>query len=343
MVAKLILDGLIQTSVVSRIAIVALLGVTLLPVPAAGESSAGASFVRTIDRMMVRLAAQNAAASAQIRETYREYLDLLVLDGYSDLEAALWSGGLAPLPGDPLRFNIMPRTAGDHPIGEKDLVNQHAYIAARPATIGALLEVASRVASGPLEVTSMVRHSEYQDALRSTNPNATTDVPMHTMGLAFDIALVNTPLERIEEIRQVLEEMRDAGDILFIGERRQLVFHVVPQPSRLGYFTDVYARAFAAPAVAARRLPVDVTDAPATVRAAVMADAIDFRPTAEHADAWWDAVDLRPDETVRVRRATPTPVPAPPQPRQPPVWPWLGAGWLALAGVVSGSRRGGRL
>ena len=69
---------------------------------------------------------------------------------------------------------------------------------------------------------------------------------MHTMGLAFDIALVNTPLARVQEIRRVLEHMRAAGDILFIGERQQLVFHVVPHPSRLGYFTGIYHQAVGA-------------------------------------------------------------------------------------------------
>jgi hypothetical protein len=67
------------------------------------------------------------------------------------------------------------------------------------------------------------------------------------MGLAFDIALINTPLKTVYEIRKVLRDMRDAGDILFIGERKQLVFHVVPHPSRLGHFNDVYTRAMGAP------------------------------------------------------------------------------------------------
>ena len=66
-------------------------------------------------------------------------------------------------------------------------------------------------------------------------------------GLAVDIGLVNTPLETIYEIRDVLRRMQDSGDILFIGERKQLVFHVVPHPSRLGHFNDVYAKAIGEP------------------------------------------------------------------------------------------------
>lgn len=197
-------------------------------------------FIRALDTMMSALGPDSARASATIRRVYQEHLDLLMLDAYTDLEGALDNGGLVPLPEDPMRFNISPRLEGPHPIGEKDLDNQVSYVAARPATLGVLLEIASRVKSGPVEITSLVRHSHYQDALKTTNANANTSVPMHTMGLAFDIGLVNSRQKTINEIRNVLTEMQRDGDILFIGERRQLVFHVVPHPSRLGHFTDVY-------------------------------------------------------------------------------------------------------
>ena len=192
---------------------------------------------------MTALAPESARAGAAIRALYLDHLELLMLDEYSAITGALDNGGLVPLPDDPIRFNFAPRLAGAHPIGEKDLENQSSYLAARPATIGALLDIASRVQSGPLEITSLVRHSDYQDALRATNVNATTAVPMHTMGLAVDIALVNTPLETAYEVRDVLQRMQADGDILFVGERHQMVFHVVPHPSRLGHYTDFYMQA----------------------------------------------------------------------------------------------------
>ena len=200
-----------------------------------------------IDRMMVDLASDSALSAGTIRRVYQEHLDVLALREYGELAGALDNGGLVPLPDNPLRFNIVPRLDGPHPIGEMDLANQSSYISARAATMGALLDIASRVKSGPLEITSLVRHGDYQDSLRTTNPNAMTSVPMHTMGMAFDIALINTPLETVYEIRDVLQRMQDAGDILFIGERKQLVFHVVPHPSRIGHFNDFYARAAGEP------------------------------------------------------------------------------------------------
>jgi hypothetical protein len=203
--------------------------------------------IPAIDQMMVELAASSAQSAETIRRVYQEHLDILMLREYGELAGALDNGGLVPLPEQPIRFNIVPRLDGPHPIGEKDLANQSSYTAARAATIGALLEIASRVKSGPVEITSLVRHSDYQEELRTTNPNAFTSVPVHTMGLAVDIGLVNTPLATIYEIRDVLRRMQEKGDILFIGERRQLVFHVVPHPSRLGHFDDVYLRAVGAP------------------------------------------------------------------------------------------------
>lgn len=220
-------------------------GVVMSALPAAAGSSS--TQVQALDRMMAGMAPESVRASATIRRVYRDHLDLLFLHEFEDLEGALVNGGVAPLPEDPSRFNLMPRLDGAHPIGEKDLSNQASYLAARPATIGVLLELASRVHTGPVEITSLVRHGEYQNALRVTNTNASTSVPMHTMGLAFDIALINTPLRTVYEIRKVLRDMRDAGDILFIGERKQLVFHVVPHPSRLGHFNDVYTRALGTP------------------------------------------------------------------------------------------------
>ena len=265
---------------------------------------------------MVELGPQSARASKTIRRAYRPHGELLVLDRFSDLEGALVNGGLAHLPADPLRFNIAPRLDGPYPIGEKDLENQVSYIAARPATIGCLLDTASRVTSGPVEITSLVRHSEYQNALKATNKNATTSVPMHTMGLAFDIALVNTPLETVYEIRNVLERMRDAGDILFIGERRQLVFHVVPHPSRLGHFTNVYARALRTPSSAGGTHVVAFSESRNDKRAngipMVTAEVIAVLPTAEFADEWWAADHTRADVTIEVSpELAPAPVAAP--------------------------------
>jgi hypothetical protein len=229
----------IRTAAGIRVAVVA---VGTLCSAAAATAGTSSSFVRALDEMMVALGPESARAGATIRRAYQEHLDFLTLEGYPDLAGALDNGGLVPLPDDLAAFNLSPRLAGPNPIGEKDLRNQASYVAARPATIGALVEVASRVKSGPLEITSLVRHTHYQDALRATNPNANTSVPMHAMGLAFDIGVVNTPLRTVYEIRDVLRRMQRNGDILFIGERRQLVFHVVPHPSRLGHFTDVYMR-----------------------------------------------------------------------------------------------------
>ncbi len=260
--------------------------------------------------MMVALAPDNARASATIRETYRDHLGFLVLDELAAIEGALFNGGLVPLPANPMRFNVKPRVDGLFPIAEKDLTNQVSYLSARAATIGCLLDVASRVTSGPLEITSLVRHSEYQDALRATNTNATTSVPMHTMGLAFDIALVNSPLKTVYEIRDVLRRMQRAGDILFVGERQQLVFHVVPHPSRLGYFTDVYAGALSGSLTTAADVngvaPTAALRGPVPL---ITAEVIAIVPTDEFAAEWWAAEQTESDLLIQVTGTLPPPTP----------------------------------
>lgn len=290
----------------------------VLSAPALAEAGdrERSKFVRALDRMMVELAPHSARTAKAIRKAYEPHLPLLVLDRYPELQGALWNGGLAPLPADPLRYNLTPRLNGPFPIGEKDLDNQVSYIAARPATIGALLDVASRVTSGPLEITSLVRHSEYQGALRTTNVNATTSVPMHTMGLAFDIALVNTPLDTVYRIRDVLLARQAAGDLLFIGERKQLVFHVVPNPKRLGHFTRVYARFVGAPPAGDAPHVVafsanDVRTARARLTPDVTAEVIAVLPTDEHLKEWWRIDHAAADLSVVV---TPAPAVVPEEP-----------------------------
>jgi hypothetical protein len=263
-------------------------------------ASESGHYLRALDRMMVELSAENARASRAIKDEYRVYLDHLVLAEFASLEDALYTGGLVPLPANHEQLNVTVRTEGAAPIAEKDLAHQTSYIAARPAAVGALLDIASRVASGPLEVTSLVRHTEYQEALRASNANANTSVPMHTMGLAFDIALVNTPLARVYEIRDVLRKMQAAGDILFIGERRQLVFHVVPHPSRLGYYTDVYAHALRGALPLRGELPAKALVAAPLARPVVHTEVATILPTDAHAEEWWAAADALTDLSMAV-------------------------------------------
>src|SRR5688572_15728299 len=280
---------------------------TLAASPAIADTSN--AHIRALDRMMVALAPQSARAAAAIRGDYRPHLELLLLDRYTDLEGALATGGLVPLPSNLQRFNLAPRLEGLHPIGEKDLSNQATYMAARPATIGALIVLASRVKSGPVEITSLVRHAEYQEELRTTNRNATTAVPMHTMGLAFDIALIHMPFNRVKEIRDVLLEMRAAGDILFIGERQQLVFHVVPHPSRLGYFNDVYAQAVGS--VSAAQAVEVIAPGPPRFPSQhlvprVVTDVVAVMPSSEHRHEWNEAMNAdagAPDVPIQAASA----------------------------------------
>jgi hypothetical protein len=136
-----------------------------------------------------------------------------------------------------------------------------------------------------------VRHSHYQEALRETNVNATTSVPTHTLGLAFDIGVVNSPLRTVYEIRDVLQQMQRAGDILFVAERRQLVFHVVPHPSRLGHFTEVYMKKVGPPSTSqfaevVAAAPAQKPRRAAQVKPTVVAEVLAVTPASGTLEEW---------------------------------------------------------
>jgi hypothetical protein len=263
--------------------------------PARAQRSSEAGYLTSVNTMLTDLAPASKESALAIRETYRPFLNLLALDDFNQIEQGLATGGLVPLPNDPEHFNVRVRLDGTSPIGEKDMARQASYVSARPATIGCLLEIASRVKSGPIEVTSLVRHLGYQNELRMTNANATPDVPTHALGMAFDIAIVNTPLKTVHEISDVLHQMSAAGDILVIGERHQLVFHVVPQPSRLGWYTEVYTHLITGQP--SRRS----ADASVSLTPAVDAVISSLQPMPAFAAEWWAADNVPLDVPISVR------------------------------------------
>ena len=254
-----------------------------------------AEYFSIVDNLLSDMGPRSTHAAIDIRETYRPYVDLLALKDFDQIEGGLATGGLVPLPLDS-RFNVRVRLDGTSPIAEKDLEHQVSYISARAATIGCLLDLASQVKSGPVEVTSLVRHLDYQNELRSTNFNAITEVPTHALGLAFDIAVVNTPVNTVREIANVLRNMSEAGDIMVIAERQQLVFHVVPTPSRLGWYEDVYSRA-----ITGQAWPHSVTVHTTTVTPIVTTAIASIEPLPAWAAEWWAADNVPIDSPVTVR------------------------------------------
>jgi hypothetical protein len=221
-----------------RVAVAA--GLCLTAAPAlAGPASSSDDHVRRAVGLMASLARESRANAARIRTLYAPEVDELAFENRRHLAAALDQGHVVRLPARHA-VNVRPRLSGAHPIGEADLASQHLYVGARPETLGLLLHVAARVPAANLEVTSLVRHNAYQQLLARRNANARATVPTHTMGLAFDISILNVPLSVARQIRDVLTQMAADGDLLYIAERRQLVFHVVPAPKRRAFYAAVF-------------------------------------------------------------------------------------------------------
>lgn len=205
--------------------------------------------------LVSELRQQSRVDALTIKEVYAPMVETAVFDDRDHLRRALESGELVEI--DDLELtHLQPRLIGESPIAEKDLEHQHLYLAVRPAAAGMLLDIARRVEQGPLELTSLVRSTDYQRALMRGNGNANTDVPTHTMGYAVDIGLKFIAPDAAKALRAALDEMRDAGDIYYIAEANQLTFHIVPAPSRIPYFEQIYADASApAPAEVAPPAP----------------------------------------------------------------------------------------
>ena len=225
--------------------------------------------------MVSELRHQSHADALTIKEEYRPLMDTTMFADEEALRLAREEGQLVPLSSVELP-QLQPRLWGHSPIAERDLENQDLYVALRPAAMGMLIDITRRVQHGPVEVTSAVRSSKYQNALMRGNGNANTDVPTHVMGYAVDIGLKYASEETAKDLRRVLEELRDAGDIYFIAERNQLTFHVVPVPSRIPHFETLYQETIAA----AQQAAIAVQPAPVAAPVAQPEDA-GFTPLAD--------------------------------------------------------------
>ena len=236
-----------------------------------GFSSTAAAQHPGIYTIVSELRQQSHADALTIKDVYRPMIDTALFADRDHLRRALESGELVPLSSLELQ-HLQPRLSGESPIAQKDLEHQALYVALRPAAMGMLIDITRRVAHGPLEITSMVRTSEYQNALMRGNRNANTDVPTHAMGYAVDIGLKFASEQTAKELRRVLDDMRAAGDIYFIAEANQLTFHMVPVPSRIPHFEALYretistAKTQATPVEAPSAPLPDPEPAPATSR-----------------------------------------------------------------------------
>lgn len=236
--------------------------VVLLALP--GFSPSAAAQDPVVYSMVSELRQQSHADALTIKEEYRSMMETAMFEDLAHLRRATDAGELVAVSTVDLP-HVYPRLSGPSPIAEKDIENQPLYVALRPAAMGMLIDITQRVQHGPLELTSLVRTAEYQQALMRGNGNANTDVPTHAMGYAIDIGLKFMPAGTATELRRVLEQMRANGDIYFIAEANQLTFHIVPVPSRIPNFEALYHQTVAAaaepdPALEPAAVPVETPD-----------------------------------------------------------------------------------
>ena len=117
-----------------------------------------------------------------------------------------------------LRRRLHNGRAGAQSEPEPDL-----YRGLRPEALALLVYVAERVrtlseADHPLEVTSSVRDSAYQDILRTQNVEATAGYSLHTTGYAFDIRRNYESRKQASAFQFVLDDLTARGLIAWVRE-----------------------------------------------------------------------------------------------------------------------------
>lgn len=148
------------------------------------------------DRETLKELSSLHGAKATMEEVFHPRDETEVFEDPGELEDALDSGELVPLParGEAAEygFEIGPELGE---LTEELGVERRLYAALRPEALATLIYLAGRVAEateyeGPkdvLRVTSAVRDQAYQDELVGKNPEATRAYSLHTTGYSFDI------------------------------------------------------------------------------------------------------------------------------------------------------------
>jgi Transglycosylase SLT domain len=142
------------------------------------------------DRAQLEHVTELATAKATLEELYHPEEETLTFDEPDDLERAMFTGQLLPLPDSGALGWAIHRRMGEL-AGTLDR-DPELYRALRPEALATLSYMASRVrelsgADRPLRVTSSVRDDSYQDLLVGSNPEATAAYSLHTTGYAFDV------------------------------------------------------------------------------------------------------------------------------------------------------------
>jgi D-alanyl-D-alanine dipeptidase len=189
---------------------------------------------------------QTADRDTLLREFPDDLVERMWIQDWQDLERAYQVGRLVDVPSDPVGRGIVLRLEGASRIGEleEDAYRQTLLCRLTKPAAGLLYRVAARMrliegqAYQPLEITSLVRTWEYQLRLADVNPNADKTregvPPTHVLGVAFDIARSQMPLERQERMEFLLDQMARNGELAYYKEGSSnglMHYHVIALPS----------------------------------------------------------------------------------------------------------------
>jgi hypothetical protein len=171
------------------------------------------------------------AAKASAEEVLRPESETQQFEDPDELRDAYAAGDLAPLPNDPRKLGIRV----DEELGElaRDLdLRRGLYRGLRPEALATVVYMARlvRQAAGRravISVTSAVRDQGYQEALRETNAQATSEYSLHTTGYSFDVSR-DLPKKQARALLFALERLRALNVADWVAEPG--AYHVTVGP-----------------------------------------------------------------------------------------------------------------
>jgi soluble lytic murein transglycosylase-like protein len=162
-----------------------------------------------------------ATAKSTLEEVFHPRDQTEVFESPGDIEAAIRSGDLVPLPNQP-KLGWIPSNQMGELAPELDQ-DPNLYRTLRPealATLGYLAGIVQNISgsSHPLHVSSSTRDQEYQDLLIASNPEATQEYSLHTTGWAFDILREYGSDAQANAVQYALDHLRALGLIDYAVE-----------------------------------------------------------------------------------------------------------------------------
>jgi hypothetical protein len=197
-------------------------------------------------RQAMRLLAMYRTSPAAYAERAAAYQGRL---GWEILPNQQWSFVAGPAIGDPAGSTVLPLSAGERFVPLPEIASLFGVrtaadeLSAERSTIGSALFIAHHLKKmqgeryAGFQITRMLADADEIDADAS--------LPLHSLGWAFDVPSAGLSTIDRRDLRFILTDLRQAGLLAYVEERREGMFHVVRHPDHAERFEQFYQEVMA--------------------------------------------------------------------------------------------------